>query len=152
VVADAAEKVFSALFANRNQWNGLRQGASAAAESFNLPPAEVVKGLENFAQITKALRSRPATVGGLQREEVFQLSGKSYGADALRVFGFLPFEQVARRIEDATMAKTLQQFDKILTTPEGAAKLAELGKVPPMSGKALAIFSTIGAATATADQ
>jgi hypothetical protein len=149
---DAAEKVFSALFSNRNQWNGLRQGASAAAESFDLPPAQVVKGLESFAQITKALRSRPATVGGLQREEVFQLSGKSYGADALRVFGFLPFEQVARRIEDATMAKTLQQFDKILTTPEGAAKLAELGKVPPMSGKALAIFSTIGAATATADQ
>lgn len=149
--ADAASKVYSALFANRNQWNGLRQAAAASAESMGQKPEDVVRGLENFAQITKALKSRPPSVGGLQRNEVFELSGQNYGADALRVFGFLPFEKAARKIEDAVMARTFTQFDKLLTTPEGAAKLAELGKVPPISGKALALFSAIGAG-ASADE
>lgn len=141
---DAAGKVYTSLFANRNQWNGLRQAAAASAESLGQKPEDVVRGLENFAQITKALKNR-VEPGGVRSEEVFKIAGQNYGADAMRIFGFLPFEKAARRMEDAVMAKTLTQFDRILTTPEGAAKLAELGKVPPMSGKALAIWAAMGA-------
>ena len=147
---DAAGKVYSALFSNRNQWNGLRQAAAASAKSLGQKPEDVVRGLENFAQITKALKNR-VEPGGVRSEEVFQIAGQNYGSDAMRIFGFLPFEKAARRMEDSVMAKTLTQFDKILTSPEGAAKLAELGKVPPLSGKALAIWATMGAA-ASADE
>lgn len=145
---DAAGKVYSALFSNRNQWNGLRQAAAASAESLGQKPEDVVRGLENFAQITKALKNR-VEPGGVRSEEVFQIAGQNYGSDAMRIFGFLPFEKAARRMEDSVMAKTLTQFDKILTTPEGAARLAELGKVPPISGKALALWATMGAAASS---
>lgn len=142
---EAASKLWDSLFSNRSQWNGLRQAAAASAESLGQKPADVVRGLEQFAQITKAVKSRPSSVGGLQRQELFELSGKSYGADALRMFGFLPFEKAARGVENRIMASTFKNFDKLLTTPEGAAKLAELGKAPIMSKRAILIFNSIGA-------
>ncbi len=142
---EAASKLWDSLFSTRSQWHGLKQAAAASADSLGQKPADVVRGLEQFAQITKAVKSGPASFGGIQRQEIFEISGKSYGADALRIFGFLPFEKAARGVENKIMAKTFQNFDKLLTTPEGAAKLAELGKVPIMSKRAILIFNSIGA-------
>lgn len=72
------------------------------------------------------------------------MGGQSYGADALRVFGFLPFERAARRLEDAVLGKTLAQLDEILTSPDGAKMLAELGKTPVMSKKVYSVLGTYG--------
>ena len=142
---EAASKLWDSLFSNRSQWNGLRQAAAASAESLGQKPADVVRGLEQFAQITKAVKSRPGSVGGLRPQEIFEAAGKSNTANAARMLGFLPFEKVARGIEDRIMASTFKNFDKLLTTPEGAAKLAELGKAPIMSKRAILIFNSIGA-------
>lgn len=149
---EAAGKLWGTLFADRNRYNGLKQAVAASAESLGQKPEDVVRGLDNFAQITAALKARPQSVGGLQRQEVFQIGGKSYGADAMRIFGFLPFEKAARGVEDRVMAHTFRQFDQLLTTPEGAAKLAELGKVPAISQKAVTIFNSIGAGLAGASE
>jgi hypothetical protein len=144
---DFIRKVSQGLFADRAQYNGLRQGAAASAKLMGLPEADVVRGLDNFAGITKALLNRPDTVGGLSRKEVFNISGKNYGSDALRMFGIAPLAGPARRIEDFFNRRTFEHFDQLLTTPEGAAKLAELGKVPVMSQAALTIYSTLGGTT-----
>ena len=144
--AASIRKVYDGLFANRAQFEGLRQGAAVSAELMGLPPKDVVRGLENFAQITRALLSR-VEPGGLSRKEVFTLSGKNYGSDALRVFGIAPLAGPARRIEDFFNRRTFEAFDQLLTTPEGAAKLAELGKAPIMSAKALTLYSTLGGTT-----
>jgi hypothetical protein len=148
---DAASKLWDSLFKTRAQWQGMRDMAAGVARSYDLPEADVVRGLEQLGQITKAAKSRPSSVGGLQSAEAFQMGGKTYGADALRVFGFLPFERAARKLEDATMRRTFSEFDRLLTTPEGAATLVKLSKVPVMSNKAITILSTFYGTTATAD-
>ena len=74
--------------------------------------------------------------------------GKSSLADVARVYGFMPFERVARKIEDATLAKTFQEFDRVLTTPEGADLLLTLSRTTNMSDKAALAISKFGAVTA----
>lgn len=140
----AADRLWQALFANEKQYQGMKDTVTSIAKTYGLSEQAAARGLENFAQITKALRSRPATAGGLARDEVFRMGGKNYGADALRIFGFLPFERAARRLEDRTMQNAFRDFDNLLTTPEGVDKLIQLSKVPAISDKALTILSTLG--------
>lgn len=140
----AADRLWQALFANEKQYQGMKDTVTSVAKTYGLSEQAAARGLENFAQITKALRSRPATAGGLARDEVFRMGGKNYGADALRIFGFLPFERAARRLEDRTMQNAFRDFDNLLTTPEGVDKLIQLSKVPAISDKALTILSTLG--------
>ena len=47
--------------------------------------------------------------------------------------GFSPFEQAARWREAEQAAQTFRTFDELLTSPDGAATLAKLGKTSPMS-------------------
>lgn len=143
--AGAAQRLWDTMFSNSKQYQGMKDTVTSVAETYGLDPRQAAKGLENFAQIVKALKSRPAGgPGGLSREEVFRLSGKNYGADALRIFGFLPFEKAARRLEDRTVANAFRDFDNILTTPEGAAMLIKLSQVPVISDKAITILATVG--------
>lgn len=145
--ADAAQRLWNSLFVNEKQYQGMKDTVAAVAKTHGLSERDAVRGLENFAQITKALKSRPASVGGVSREDVFRMSGKNYGADAFRVFGFLPFERVARKLEDFTMSNVFSDFDNILTTPEGADMLIKLSKVPAISNKAITLLSTAGGVT-----
>lgn len=148
---DMAQRIASSLFANEMQFRGLRDAVSVSAATMGQKPAEAVRGLDHLVQLTKALKSRPGSVGGLTNREVLELGGQNYGADALRVFGFLPFEKAARRLEDRILGDTLRQFDKVLTSPEGAKLLAELGRTPVMSKKTFTILSAYLATQATAD-
>lgn len=143
---DAAQVLWDKLFRPPLRYQGMKDTVSSIAETYGRNPAQAVKGLENFAQITKALKNT-TKVGGLSREEVFQLGGKSYGADALRIFGFLPFERAARRLEARTMSNAFADFDKILTTPEGVDLLIQLSKKSVMSKEAMAL---LGGAQGTA--
>ncbi len=137
--SDAAKRIWDSMFKNTKQYQGAKDTVASIAETYGQNPAQAVKGLENFAQITKAL-TNTTKVGGLAREEIFRLGGKNYGADALRVFGFLPFERAARRLEDRTMYNAFADFDKILTTPEGVDLLIKLSKQPAMSKEALTLI------------
>lgn len=141
-----AQKLWDTLFSSRTQHQGLRDMAAGVADAHGLPRKEVVRGLENLMQLTKAMKSRPGTVGGLKSDEIFKLGSLSPSANAMRVFGFLPFERAARAVEDVTLGRTLRHMDDILTSPEGAKKLMELGKVPVMSDRAATIFGTLIAA------
>lgn len=147
--ADMASRIADNLFANEMQAQGLRDAVAESAKSLGQNSSEMVKGLNNFMQITRALKSRPATVGGLAQKEIFEIGGRTMGADALRVFGFLPFERVARRLEDTVLGSTLKKFDTILTSPDGAKLLVELGKVDPTSKRAAMIISTMAGTSAT---
>ena len=119
--------------------------AVGIARSYGLDEVEVARGLSHFMQITKGLASRPEKVGGLNWGDVAKAGGKSSLADMARLYGFMPFARVASKIEDATLAKTFQQFDKILTTPEGADLLITLSRTPNMSDKAVLALAQFGA-------
>lgn len=140
----AAKVLYTSLFEKRGSGQAMRDMVAGIARSYDLPEVEMVRGFENFVQITRGLASRPDKVGGLNWKDVAQAGGKSQLADVARVYGFLPFEKVARGIEDRTLAKTFTEFDRILTTPEGAQLLLTLSKTPIMSNKAIAALATFG--------
>lgn len=148
--SNAAKRLQENLFANRAQEQGMKDIAVGIARSYGKDEGEIVRGLSHFMQITKAAASRPETLGGLNWKDIAKAGGKSTIADVARVYGFMPFERVARKIEDAVLAKTFQEFDRVLTTPEGADLLLKLAATPNMSNKAaraLAIFGATVAAT-----
>lgn len=146
---NSAAKLQASLFGNQRQWEAMRQMTAGIARSYDLPEKDLVRGMENFMQITKGLASRPAKYGGLNWDDVAKTGGRSKLADAARIWSFMPANQVARRIEDATLAKTFQEFDRVLTTPEGADLLIALSKTPTMSNKALTLLATFSSAPAT---
>lgn len=141
---DAAERIYRDLFANQPQYTGMKDAVTAAAESAGVKPAEALRGLDNFAKIVKAARSQPDQLGGMTKQQIIEMAEKHHGANFVRIFGFLPFERMARNLESATMTKTLREMDKLITTPEGLKILAELSRQPVMSRQALALAATAG--------
>lgn len=141
---DMAKKLSGALFDDPLQWQGIKDAVAAMAKIRGESPVEMIRGMENLRQMTKAMKSRPDSVGGMSPSDLSQMGGNSQIANAVRVFSFLPVNKVGEAIERATLGKTLSQFDTILTSPEGAKMLIELGKVPVMSRKAQVILGTWG--------
>ena len=146
---DAAERIYKGLFANQPQYLAMKDTVTAMAESANVPPAAALRGLDNFAKIVKATRLQPDQIGGMTRQQIIEMAEKHHGANFIRIFGFLPFERMARNMENATMSKTLRELDRLITTPEGLEILAELSKHPVMSRQAAALAATAGGALAT---
>jgi hypothetical protein len=147
----AVGKLISGLgFDDSKRFNALRQATSAIAEQHGLPPKDVVRGLENFAQIAKATMSRPEKIGGMTREELQLMAGNNKAATALRMFGIAPLAGPARLLERMTLGQTLRRFDEILTSPEGARKLAELGRLPVVSREAQVLVASMGSAMTSA--
>ncbi len=145
---DAAKKMSKFLLQSRT-FQAAQDTVASVAELSGTSAPDAVRGLKNYASIVKALANSPDKIGGLRSKEVFQMGGQNYGSDALRIFGFLPFNTAARRLEDRVLQNTFRDLDNLMTTPEGAAKLAELGRVPVMSQKAIMLFATLGATAAT---
>lgn len=139
--ASSISKVYDSLFRSRNQFEGLRQATAASAELMGKDPAKVVRGLENFAQITRALTNTKSPAG-LRLRDVYETSSRNPASTGLRFFGIAPFAGPARRIEDFVNRRTFETFDQLLTTPDGADKLIELSKHPVMSAKALAAYAS----------
>lgn len=142
---DAADRIYKELFQYQPQYTAMKDSVTAAAESAGVRPAEALRGLDNFAKIVKATRSQPDQIGGMTKQQIVEMAEKHHGANFIRIFGFLPFERMARNLESATMSKTLREMDKLITTPEGLKILAELSKQPVMSRQALALAATAGA-------
>ena len=140
------EKLYSAVFKDPLQWQGIKDATAGMARMRGDDPAEVIRGLENLRQFTSAVKSRPSEIGGVSPSDLKQLGGNSNVANAVRVMSFLPVNRLGEGIERATFGKTLSQLDTILTSPEGAKMLIELGKVPVMSRKAQVILGTWGSA------
>lgn len=141
---DAGQKLYNSLFADSKQYAGMRDVVTATAESAGRKPAEALRGLENFAKIVRATRSQPDAIGGMTRQQIMEMAEKHYGANAIRIFGFLPFERMARNMESATMSKTFRELDKLITTPEGVDILIKLSQTPVMDKRALALAATAG--------
>jgi hypothetical protein len=138
------ENLYANLFKDPLQWQGIKDAPAGMAKLRGDDPAEVIRGLENLRQLTTAMKSRPSQVGGVSPGDLKQLGGNSNVANAVRVMSFLPVNRLGEGIERAAFGKTLSQLDTILTSPEGAKMLIELGKVPVMSRKAQVILGTWG--------
>lgn len=138
------EKLYTNLFKDPLQWQGIKDATAGMAKLRGDNPSEVIRGLENLRQLTVAMKNRPAEIGGVSGSDLKQLGGNSNVANAVRVMSFLPVNRLGEAIERATFGKTLSQLDTILTSPEGAKMLIELGKVPVMSRKAQVILGTWG--------
>lgn len=143
-----AAELNKAFFADPAKHQALRDTMAGIADSFGLSRAEVVRGLDNLARISKAAANRPQSMGGLSDLEILQQGGKSQTANALRVFGFLPFERAARGIENFSFRRSAADFDRLLTSPEGAATLAKLGKMNPQDPRAIALLANFNAQAA----
>lgn len=128
-----AKGIYEELFRSPKRFTGLRDAVTVIAEQNGVDPKEVARGLENLGTVVKAASNRPGSIRGMSPEQLQAMAGHSMSANALRVFGFLPFERVARWREGAQAAQTFRTFDELLTSPEGAATLAKLAKTPPMS-------------------
>lgn len=149
---DAAERLWTNVFSKPRQMKGVQEMAAGIATSYGLPQADVVRGLNNLAQITKAVKSRPDSIGGLQSSEVTQLGGANSLSNLLRVFGIAPFATPARKLEAMQLARTFGKFDELLTSPEGAKTLAEIGKRRPMSPENWVLLSGFGQALPAAEE
>lgn len=141
---DAGQRIYNSLFADSKQYTGMRDVVTATAEAAGRKPAEALRGLENFAKIVRATRSQPDSIGGMTQQQIMEMAQKHYGANAVRIFGFLPFERMARNMESATMSRTFREMDKLITTPEGVDILIELSKTPVMDRRTLALAATAG--------
>lgn len=128
-----AKGVFEELFRSPKRMQGVKDAVSVIAEQSGQNPADAVRGLENLAKVLKGAANRPQNIQGVSQQQLQEMAGHSLSANALRVFGFLPFERVARWREGTQAAATFKTFDELLTSPEGAATLARLGKTSPMS-------------------
>lgn len=128
-----AKGVYEELFRSPKRLQGVKDAVATIAEQNGQNPVEAVRGLENLAKLVKGAADRPYSVQGVSPEQLREMAGHSLSANSLRVFGFLPFERVARWREGAQAATTFKTFDELLTSPEGAATLARLGKTSPMS-------------------
>jgi hypothetical protein len=148
---DTAKSLYDSLAGDASRWQGIRDGVEVVARQSGQNPVDVMRGLEHMRMILKAASNRPDSVGGLSSTQLDQIAGKSLPADALRVFSFLPFEKAARGVESRAVTKTLRTFDDLLTSPDGAATLAQLGRVPVMSTKAQAILNGFVQGTIAAD-
>lgn len=137
------KKLSAAIFDKPNIWQGIKDAAATMADVRGVDRTSYLRGLENLKQLTKAMASN-AKATGMSPEDLKRLGGSSATADLIRVASFLPLNKAGERIERATLGKTLSQFDTILTSPEGAKMLVELGKVPVMSKKAQVILGTFG--------
>lgn len=141
---EAGQNIYEKLFKPPTQYAGMRDVVTATAEAAGRKPAEALRGLENFAKIVRATRSQPDAIGGMTKQQIMEMAEKHYGANAIRIFGFLPFERMARNMESATMSKTFRELDKLITTPEGVDILIELSHAPVMSKQALMLAATAG--------
>lgn len=130
---DYAATVYNDLFKDPRKWQGMQDAVGIIAQQNGIPASDAVKGLRNLAMMVRGAANQPKSVGGLSPTDLTQLGSTSTAANVLRIFGFLPFERAARAIEDATLGKTLRTFDDLLTSPDGAATLAKLGKTSVMS-------------------
>lgn len=128
---------------------GLRDAVSVSAQVHGQKPSEVVRGLDNFMQLTKAMSSRPASVSGMRPEDIAQTGGRNLLSTGLRAFGIAPFATPANRSFEFVLNSTLAQFDTILTSPDGAKMLAALGREPVMSKRIPFILGQFGAQAAT---
>lgn len=141
---DIAKRTYDAFFKPAAQWQGVVDATAEMAKLRGQRPEEVIRGLENYKKLVFAASSQPPAKGGLSPADIQSQGGNSQLANAVRVFSFLPANRAGEAIERAVLSKTLSQFDTILTSPEGAAMLIKLGKVPVMSKQAQAILGTWG--------
>ena len=138
--ASTAKSLYDALAGNSKRWQGIRDGVEVVSKQAGVDVGDTLRGLENLRLTLKAASNRPARVGGLAPDQLEQMAGNSLSADTLRLFGFLPFEKAARGVEARAAAETFRTFDDLLTSPDGAATLAKLGRTPVMSRNAQAIL------------
>lgn len=128
-----ASGVYEELFRSPRRFQGVKDAVATIAEQSGQNPTDAVRGLTNLGMVLKGAANRPQSVRGVSPQQLQEMAGHSLSANTLRVFGFLPFERVARWREGAQAAETFRTFDELLTSPEGAATLARLGKTSPMS-------------------
>ena len=149
--AQVIPRLYDNLFKDKLQWQGIKDATEQMAVIRGENPAEMIRGLENLHSLTRAAKNSPGAVSGLSPADLKRIGGGSATANLVRVASFLPMNKAGEAIERTVLGNTLKQFDTILTSPEGAKMLIELGKAPVMSRKAQVILGTFAGSYANAD-
>lgn len=142
-------KVKTSLFDNNMRYQGMKDAVAGMATAQGNDPTEALRGLDNFRQLTKALSHRPESIG-ISQADIARLGGDSAVADIMRVASMFPVNKAAGGLERAVLAKTLKEFDTLLTTEGGMKLLEELARTPVLSKKAIVLLGTYGGTVGSA--
>lgn len=133
----------SRVYGTNAQQTNMQTALAEIAKQQKLAPRQVVRGYDN---LFKALDSYSRLIVPKESSamEVGRIAERSL--PALMV---APFGRTARALEDITRAKTHQQVADLLLSPEGLAKLEQLGRYSPYSTAArLLVTDMLSAGTA----
>lgn len=147
---DMAARIGQNLWGNELKAQGLRDAVEIAARTQGANSTDAVRGLNNLIQLVKSMESRPPRgVGGMLPDDIVQTGGKNMVSTGLRAFGIAPFATPANKSFQLVLNSTMNQFDTILTSPDGAKMLAALGRESVMSKRIPFLLGQFGAQVAT---
>ncbi len=124
---------------------GVRDMMATVAENQGMntkDTAAYVKGFEQFRDIISAAAKRPATVGGTNSQQIIDNSSKTATRGLGNVSVITPLRQPALWWSRKVGANSLQEMDRLLSSPEGVKMLITLGSKPAMSPAAVAAVNT----------
>lgn len=144
-------RIYDTLFKDPLQWQGIKDATAQMAKIRGEKPEDMIRGLENLHSLARAMKSTPESISGMSAVDLKRIGGGSATANLVRLASFLPMNRLGEGIERTVLGNTLSKFDDILTSPEGAKMLIDLGKVPVMSRKAQVILGTFAGSYANSD-
>lgn len=151
VPEDSAARLLTA-FGNPSKdshaWSTTQDILAGMARSQNLPPDTYVKGFKNLMRLAGDFERRPAPVGGASAASLEDTAAQHITRNLGQISVVTPLRQPALYFARLVKSGVLSDVDRWLTTPEGAATLAKLGKQPYMSPGWTKTLQTLMATTA----
>lgn len=123
-----AEAIYQALFATQNKMQGVKDIMVGVAKSYDMSPDDLIRGVENYALLVKAIRDRPARTSGLSFEDIQRIGGRSLTSDVMSVPSWSVWARAGRRLEERQLANTMKKLDELMTSAEGARLLQKVGR------------------------
>jgi len=126
-------KAFGDPMRGGKAWKSTEDIVAGLERSAGVPAGEYVNGMKSLMRLNSELAIRPSSVSGVTQGELVSMSKDSALTRAGSTSFIAPLRQPALYTARLIGASVLKDVDKWLTTPEGAATLAKLGKQEYMS-------------------
>lgn len=133
------------------EWNTLQDALAGLARSEGKPANTYVNGMKSLLRLNAEMAIRPTSIKGASSEALKSMSKDSMLTRAGSTSFIAPLRQPALAMARLTGARVLGEMDTWLTTPEGAAKLAELGKHQYLSPGWVKTLQTMSATAAASE-
>jgi hypothetical protein len=143
-VAKGLSDYFGSLTTNTSRIQGVRDMLSTVAKNQGMNDADqasYVRGFENWIKMVNAASNRPGTVAGTTAQQIGEEAAKTATGHLGHVSVITPLRQPVLWWARQVGKNSMQEMDRLLSSPEGAKMLVEMGKNPVMSTKNAVLFS-----------